>query len=349
MITLYRRNAFGIGCWSIWCNGNVITISHSSVVGGSPINHTETVERGKQGRSISDQVESRINSRVSNQRDKGYVENLDEAAKGAFNQLGLLPPMLAKVYKGSIDKSSWIQRKINGLRCLITRQDGVLIAYSRRGKTLLNIDKILSEAELFIAEGDTFDGELYSHGESLQTIASWVKRKQFFTDKLEWIIYDKISSDTFSERHDELLSVVKPLNLRQCKVLPKIEYIDQKQCDGEFKSAISDGFEGLMIRLNGVGYESNKRSNSLQKYKPCFDTEVVVKDILLSEKGNPVCIVSYKDVEFKLSPPGSKSDRLKAYNDKINYIGRQINIEFRELTDDGVPFHAAAINWRTEI
>lgn len=350
MITLYRKNALGIGMWSIWADGDTMHIAHSSTLDGATIHHQETVQRGCQGRSIDEQVQSRIRSRVSKQRDKGYVESIDEAAKGAFNQLGLLPPMLAQVYQGkeTEGQSAWMQRKLNGLRCLITRQDGELIAYSRRGKRLLNILEILEEADKFVAEGDTVDGELYSHGTSLQTINSWVKRRQSMTGKIQFVMYDQASSDSFSDRHDGLLDMVKGYEFKRVLVLPKIKYIDDDTRVEAFDKARAKGFEGLMIRLDGFGYESNKRSASLLKDKAVFDTEVVVKDIVLSEKGNPVCICDYQGKEFRTSPPGSHGERFLALENKSQYVGKRLTIEYREMTDDGIPFHAVGINWRND-
>ncbi len=350
MITLYRKNALGIGTWSIWVTDNVIHIAHSSTLDGSPVHHQETVQRGCQGRSIEEQIQSRIRSRISKQRDKGYVESIDEAAKGAFNQLGLLPPMLAQVYQGSeaIGRRAWLQRKLNGLRCLITRQDGQLIAYSRRGKLLPAIVEILAEADQFVSEGDTVDGELYVHGTSLQTIQSWVKRRQSNTGKILFVMYDQMASDTFSERHDELLDKVKNRDLKRCLVLPKHAFENDEHRATQFAVAREKGFEGLMVRIDGYGYESNKRSASLLKDKAVFDTEVIVKDIVLSDKGNPVCVCDYKGKEFRTSPPGSHKDREEAFINKSKYIGTPLTIEYREMTDDGIPFHAVGTNWRKD-
>lgn len=350
MITLYRKNALGIGVWSIWAEGDTLRIAHSSTIDGAMIQHSERVLQGRQGRSIEEQVQSRINSRVSKQRDKGYVESADEAAKGAFNQLGLTPPMLAQVYQGSTGgRKAWLQKKLNGLRCLITRQDGELIAYTRRGKRLLAIQEILEEADKFVQEGMTVDGELYVANTSLQTIQSWVKRRQPSTGKILYVMYDQMEGGRFSDRHDALLGAVGLVrDLKRCHVLPKIEYIDEETRAIEFAKAREKGFEGLMVRIDDYDYESNVRSASLLKDKAKFDTEVIVKDIVLSDKGNPVCIVDYKGLEFKLSPPGSHVDRRKSFEERSKYIGKLLTIEYREFTDDGIPFHAVATNWRVD-
>ena len=258
--------------------------------------------------------------------------------------------MLAQVYRGNETEgnTAWMQRKLNGLRCLITRQDGELIAYSRRGKRLINIHEILEEADSFISEGDTVDGELYSHGTSLQTINSWVKRRQSLTGKIQFVMYDQASSDSFSDRHDGLVDMVKDKEFKRVLVLPKIKYEGEETRKLTFDNARAKGFEGLMIRLDGFGYESNKRSASLLKDKAVFDTEVIVKDIVLSDKGNPVCICDYQGKEFRTSPPGSHGERFATLENKSQYIGTRLTIEYREMTDDGIPFHAVGTAWRLD-
>lgn len=346
MTTLYRKNAFGIGIWSIWSVDNTIWIGHSSTIGGSPVVHTEVVQSGKQGRTLDEQVQSRIRSRISRQRDKGYVDTVEEAEKGAFNQLGQIPPMLAQVYNGKPPSvKAVMQRKLNGLRCMITRQDGELIAYSRRGKEITHINEIKGEVGQFLSEGVTVDGELYVHGVSLQTINSWVKRRQKDTSRIVYAMYDIVSDDNYTDRHAELVDMVGQ-GKKRCVVLPYKPYIGEMTRADEFAKAREKGFEGLMIRLDNGGYEPNKRSANLLKDKAKLDGEVLVKDIVLSEKGNPVCVVEYEGKEFRLTPPGGVADRTAAYNLKHNYIGRLLTIEYREKTDDGLPFHAVATEWR---
>jgi ATP-dependent DNA ligase len=161
-------------------------------------------------------------------------------------------------------------------------------------------------------------------------------------------MYDQISNDSFSDRHDELLDKVKGFEFKRVLVLPKIRYIDEDARELAFDNARAKGFEGLMIRLDGFGYESNKRSASLLKDKAVFDTEVIVKDIVLSDKGNPVCICDYQGKEFRTSPPGSHKEREKALQNKSQHIGTRLTIEYREMTDDGIPFHAVGTQWRND-
>ena len=84
--------------WNIQAKDGVIVISHGHVGGFMQSKH-EYIEEGKAGRSVDEQIMSRMASRISKQRDKGYVTSFEEASKGKpKNILGFMKPMLAKRY-----------------------------------------------------------------------------------------------------------------------------------------------------------------------------------------------------------------------------------------------------------
>lgn len=200
--TLYRKNATGISEWSIWFVDNVIHIAHSTVLVGAKVQHTEVVHEGKQSRTLEQQVQHRIASRISKQRDKGYCDSIEQASTQLLNQLGLQIPMLAQTFDGLKHKFSYahIQRKLNGLRCLATKQDGQVILYSRRGKRFDVLIEIAESLDKVLQEGQTFDGELYVHRTSLQTLQSWIKRRQQDTLRIQYVIYDCIDNADFEDR-----------------------------------------------------------------------------------------------------------------------------------------------------
>lgn len=350
-ITLYRKNSIGIGIWSAWIKQFheycVIYMSYASTLDGQRVTNTETVLSGRQGRTTLEQAIHRLNSRVSRQRDKGYNEDITKAESAAMNQLGLPPPMLAQTFdEGAL--GNWYQKKLNGLRCLITRQDGELILYTRRGKLIKSLNEITADIGDIVLEGDTLDGELYVHGTSLQTIQSWVKRRQTNTGRLVFACYDQLGTESFIDRYDNLKDKFKTVNSSRVLLLPTKPVESRMQLEEEFSLARAKGFEGLMVRYDGYGYESNKRSASLKKMKAKFDDEGVVTDVVLSSKGNPVMVVAYNSTSFRLRPPGSIDNCFKIYEQRASYVGRRIRFEYRELTNDGVPFHAVALEWRED-
>lgn len=353
VVTLYRKNTLGISEWSIWADSNTIKIAHSTVLGGAKVMHEEVVHCGKQSRSLQEQVQHRIASRISKQRDKGYVEDIETAATQLLNQLGLDVPMLAQTYKDERFVTAHVQRKLNGLRCLATKQDGQIVMYSRKGKQFDNLHEIAEGLMHLLNEGDTFDGELYCHGQPLQTIQSWIKRRQDNTLKIKYVVYDYMDSEVFMDRYEYLISrfhyaATKGLNRNHIMLLPTKRVSNVIEVLEAMSKARSAGFEGLMVRLHGFGYENGKRSKSLLKVKEVFDDEAICTDLELSDKSNPVLVLQWKGKTFRASPPGSHADRINAYENRHSRIGQRVTFEYRELTKDGIPFHAVATCWRED-
>jgi DNA ligase-1 len=349
MITLYRNHVGSIGTWRIWNDKARIFIAHATVEGGSEVRHTEDVVTNQSGRSIDEQIALRIRSRISRMRDRGYKDTRDEALRSTGNQLGLARPMLAQPL-GKVSSINYrnavLQRKLDGHRCLITNDNGTLIAYSRQGKLIESIDHIMNDLQDLIPEGTTIDGELYCHNVPLQTIGSWIKRKQDNTKKLWYVVYDLLSDDNFQDRYSELKSITDNLDKSSpVKLLPCIPYTNDSALWDYFHESKAKGFEGLILRTNDKPYQDGVRSASLIKIKEFIDTEVLVKDIVPSKEGWGICICEFEGKEFRTSAPGTFEEKQEALDNKRNYIGKMLTIEYSMLTNDGIPFHASAIRW----
>ena len=88
MIKLFRKNSVGLGTWRIWADRHdniqcMIHYAHAITESATEIFHSDLVTRNNSGRSIEQQVELEINSRVGRMLDKGYKRDRDEALAGA--------------------------------------------------------------------------------------------------------------------------------------------------------------------------------------------------------------------------------------------------------------------------
>ena len=354
MITLYRKNSFGLGRWCIWQDHDVIRFGHSTSLDGHIIPSEELVEKGLAGRSLQEQIESRINSRTSKMLDKGYKYDPDEAAKAMTNQLGLITPMLAKPLKASKIAKSIIQPKFNGHRCLITKVDGEIIAYTRQGKPIDTMGHITSEFAELLPEGVVVDGELYVHGALLQSIASLVKRAQAGSADVVYYAYDYVLL------HDKKVQYVDRLTILDDLIANTAEHVRSAESQivynldeavEVYRKHLQQGYEGSMLKTLSGLYESGKRSSSLLKMKPKFDTEAEVIDIVPGDTGLGICVckIANLDQTFKVLAPGTHGDKIEALENKQDYIGRRLKIEYRELTANQLPFHAVATEWFSSI
>ena len=336
-----------IRVWSILAANNEIIIRHGTL-DGKMIETRETVTEGLAGRSLLNQVESRVNSRINKQLDKGYKHSIEEAKRNVGrNKVGLVKPMLAvqedKVKEYDAQGAVY-QRKLDGNRMLVTKQDGVLLAYTRNGKPITTLDHILEEVDQLIYEGETVDGEVYIHGMPLKDINSRIRKKQPGTLDLKYHIYDIVDSRPFRERFNPLFTRLPgPMTNVKLEHTWPIE-VDQESL---FKEVRDDGYEGLMLRLDGYGYQAGKRSKALLKIKIRQDAEAEVIDVEVSKDGTGKLICKMPSGKtFGLVPPGDRVDKILVAKYPDDYIGRQVTYSYAYLTDFGIPFHAVAERYR---
>lgn len=337
-------NAGRLRIWSIEVSDYDIIIQHGELSGRLQTK-VEQVELNNSGRNLEEQTLLRFKSRISNVLAKGYCRNIEEAkmSKG-LNELKLMKPMLAKKFADvkNIDyESAWVQYKYNGYRMLVTNVNGKNIAYTRNGKILENVDHITDGLKLL--DGETVDGELYLHGMKLQKIGSLIKKMQDETKHLKYVIYDHISPMKFFFRR----GYIKRFETNNIIIAPSSIAISQESVKRRFVTAVTDGYEGLIIRQGESGYEGGKRSSSLIKVKQAFDDEFFVIGIKRSKDDWAILECVTKDgVKFKVSAPGTIENKEMILANKHDYIGKYINVEYFEMTADRVPFHPVATDWR---
>ena len=283
MFSLFKKDNTGkIRQWTIEPCADSLIIRHG-YMGGSLVNKIVPVKVNQSGRSIDQQIELEMNSRITKQMDKGYSCSLDEANnKTMTNALDLPLPMLAQPVSkiNGPATAHYCQYKYDGMRCLIHNDGSRLIAYSRGGKpieTITHIKKLID-----IPVGATVDGELYMHGTPLQTIMSTAKRFQPGTLELKYVVYDHVCDEPYSVRLANLKSWIKESHeifIAPTKILGgEISYKE------DLDLAQSLGYEGLILRHPHTKYEAGKRSKSLNKMKTVEDDEFVIVDIYPSKE-----------------------------------------------------------------
>ena len=196
--------------------------------------------------------------------------------------------MLAHPYgKKEFDRDSFIQPKLDGIRCYITK-DG---AFSRNHKEFKTVDHIKDAFKpLFKKLPDlVVDGELYNHQfkDNFNKIISLV-RKQKPTDEeideatryiqFHWYDYvlTKFDEDTTVFRHrDQMIkNMIEKLGSRHIVEVPTHEVSILESAKLWHKDFLKQGYEGSIIRLNKP-YEQ-KRSYNLQKFKDFSDSEAKI-------------------------------------------------------------------------
>lgn len=342
--TVYANGVHGNRIWKIHSEGNVIHIFANGA------HFTEVINKGMAGRTIEQQVELRVNARVRNKLDQGFVYDVSKVSNMPVNQLGTFMPMLAerldKQKNFSYDGGVYGQYKLNGHRNLMNSD----ISYTRGGKETTTIRDI--EKTQNLPYGMTVDGELYCHGYPLQTIASWARRKQPNTDKLKYYVYDIIIEDEpnmpFADRFELLQKVIK-LNDRVI-LTPTFKVSSAEETRNHFLEARDGKYEGLILRPEGGTYQVGKRSKKLLKVKHYEDEEFEVVGAHLSERsGLPVFdLITDKGIPFKATIHGPHPQKFAIYKNIERHIGRKVTCEFESYTLDGKPSQAVATGWESD-
>lgn len=343
---LYMKGASGINTWKIYSKEDTIYIHANGQY------YKEKVGLNLSGRNLAQQIELRVRARVRGKLDQGFKYSIEEAKKGITNQLGFASPMLAMSFKNVLTKkfdSNWYaQPKLDGHRCLINNKG----AYSRRGKPIETIPEIVDN--LFVPKGITFDGELYHHGTSLQTIGSWAKRRQPNTQLLEYHIYDIIDEEDQYRAYRERMMILSYL-FDTAIDNPRIIKVETKVCEN--KPGIeycldyrAEGYEGAILRHKNGVYKIGRRSNDLIKVKVREDKDYKCIDIIPSREGWGILVLENEDSRaFKTMAPGTVIEKIKILDQRNSYIGKYVTCEYADMTDDNIPFHCVAIRWRSDI
>lgn len=351
-LTLYKKDVSGsIRQWTISSVDDIVSITHGMLGGSMQVK--EILVTPKANRSLSEQVMLEMSSRIVKARDTGYVDSYEDAVRNKkTNAINLPLPMLATPYNKikAPPESYYLQYKYDGNRCLIGKVNGEIIAYSRKGREFDSIDHI-KEACKDIPEGIFLDGELYKHGVPLQTLRSWISRKQAESNQLEYICYDAIIAGlSYSKRLERLLNLdlSYPIRIAKSERITPIEG-DIEPISSRLNSAIRIGYEGLIIRTEHGEYQDGKRSKHLIKVKKFEDAEFPVVGIKASADGWAIleCTTESGKI-FSVSAPGTMEDKKEVLNNMERYIGKQVTVEYANITPYGIPFHPVAIAWRND-
>lgn len=284
--------------------------------------------------------------------------------------------MLAKSYdkitnNRVYDKQYYASRKIDGLRCLIyLGEDGELHTLSRGA---MNYDAamfdILSHPKLIQLFKDNpnliMDGECYHHGMSLQKLNSVARTQVTAVDYevLQFYWYDIVDLQLpFYERLEKMESIRNSLDLTfdPEKTFDdgelRIQFVPQELVSGWdnikilHDKYVSEGWEGVVIRLEDCPYKPNSRTNNMIKVKSYKDSEFLVIGYELGLRGSEDmtfrCITE-DGKEFLAKPWGDRD--LKEYyveNFEWEFKNKYATIKYFYYSDDGTPLQPSLKSFR---
>lgn len=348
---LYKQTTTGkIQSWEVSVNGNVITTTYGLMDGEKQV-ATDIIKEGKNIGKVNEttpeeQAEIKSKQMYEKKIKSGYTPDLN-AARGSNNLLDAVKPMLAYPIQGREDDIKFpciVQPKLDGLRCIIIKENDEVKLYSRTQKLIETVPHINAEVKHIFKNYPNIilDGELYNHQfkDDFNTIVSLIKRDEIHPQAGEYIQfhwYDTVQKGEWYKRND-----FKDLKDSNTIVKVPTYTINSKETLYELQGKfIEDGYEGLMYRDMKMEYE-HKRSKGLLKVKTFLDDEFDIIGVeeghgkLMGKAGSFIC--QTKDgKKFNAKMVGS-IDSLTEYLVNFNkYLGKKLTVKYFQLTVDGIP------------
>ena len=244
-----------------------------------------------------------------------------------------------------------VEYKYDGVRVIAITKNSSTTLYSRNGKILSNfphIEEALSKKEF---NNLVLDGEVMS--DDFQSLMKQVHRKtNAKTDDAYLALFDVLPLSEFNEGKSILDTLQRKEILNQLskdfsKCIKPVDFtiidFDTEAGEETFskmnKKALSEGYEGLMIKPESAIYES-KRSHAWLKIKPFIEVTLKVVDIQEGTgkhagKLGAFTVEGQDDGKFFSLSVGSgltDEDREKFWASKNQLIGQLIEIRADAIT-----------------
>lgn len=264
--------------------------------------------------------------------------------------------MLAKEYEHHQKKVQfpcYVQPKVDGVRCIT---DGHYF-WSKNGKLFPqeNFEHLRVRGLKHLIDGELALSDGHEHFEE---IVSVVKRGAHPNSKfLCFNAFDIITPEPYVVRKAQLQhvferSLVKNVS-RQWSRLTTKKALTIEHLYYYYDEFLDRGYEGLMIR-SAMGLYVSKRTSDLLKWKPLHEKEfliVGVREAKGKDRGTPIFVCATDPIvteiedgdvqedwsEFRVRPMGTLEQRQQMWRDRRQIIGKQLTVEYQNLTKYGVP------------
>lgn len=360
--------------WEIFTEGNKI-ITIQGQIDGKKQRYEEVIEHGKNiGRANEttpeEQAELEAKSKWEKKNNKDYHVDIEDCKqKTKIANVGGYLPMLAQSYEKHGEKylkyPCLVQPKLDGLRCIATKEDGEVKLWFRSGKEITTMSHIIEDLDFIMEDGDILDGELYAHGKDFNTFTGAIRANKNLnpeiTEQIKYHIYDfpRIKGLTEKDSYADRILEFKNFKCKNAHIIlvSTIQVLTFEKAMEVYKQFIEEGYEGIMFRNINMPYEQ-KRSYNLLKYKEFIDDEFIIvgaeegRGILKGHVGSFICKIeasrTLKDIGGK-EKTIEKESTVKAkmegkleylkhlWENPEEYLNKPLTIKYQNLSQDCIP------------
>ena len=248
----------------------------------------------------------------------------------------------------------YVQAKLDGVRVLVKKSSSTKIEYfSRGGKPIFTLEHLTPDLLKLMKTNDVWDGEIYDHVISFQTIVSYMKKIRPESATLAIWFFDKV--DTTKDFEDRYKDIKLQLTGNKNKLIKLVEIHEIKNAS-EVKTwhdkFLQNGFEGCMVRNKLGTYKLKDRSANLLKYKIFIDEEFEIVSGypgVGTESGAVTFVCKTKEgKEFGVRPRGSIDSRREQMANINSLRGKHLTVRYQEMSDENVPRFPVGIIVREE-
>lgn len=347
--------------------GDVFVLKRSSGLYGGKfiIQPNIIIDKGKVKRTLEEQAKLVYDSNVKSYLDKGYrrISDFGYNSISDFNPDETLPkdrtdtngvgkPMLCKVFdttKKTLTDKLWLSSyKHDGVRCSLYYKDGEVLTASRGGQDY-NIAATYIRTDPYIRSllksnpKLVLDGEIYRHGWTLNVISGLCRLETLEErhHELRFHCYDIADTETpFKLRAAKLGQIQKDVPVNSKLVI--VDHIPVQGLDAimaQHNKAISEGYEGLVVRDPEANYKYGARDNRMMKIKLFSDAEFKITGLSEGLRDEDLCFTmeTKEGYPFKAKPLGTREDK-QWYRDHINeLIGKMGTVKYFGMTNTDHP------------
>ena len=271
---------------------------------------TGFVTRNVTGNTARDMIVAMMNSATQEQWNHWYrrilikdlrcgvsEKTINKVVKGAIPVFECQLSHDSANHESKVCGKKMIEVKLDGVRVLtVVYPDGRVDQFSRNGKELLNFGHIkeqFAKVANKLSSPTVFDGEIMSS--SFQDLMKQVHRKENVTASdavlhlFDIIPLDKFQEGKFAVKQSGRTAWLKQWYEEHMNLLPNVTVLDHAVVDLDTehgqklfsmynKSAVENGYEGIMIKDLDAPYEC-KRSTAWLKLKPFIEVSLEVIEI----------------------------------------------------------------------
>ena len=355
MITLYKKGSSDkMKVWSIELkDGNEITYSgyHNGKMKAT-------------SKKVTGNAEKKMETKVLKKKREGYLESLEEAENSGPTLSGMQAmSMTLDEAKRFVDLrrnqklNTLVDYKMNGVRGTYFRELDII---QSKGNKTYDVPHIHESLRNFCDDNGfaMLDFEFYCHGMKVNEIASLVKNKAKDQTSLVAFIFDGLNGlGDLTPAVERRRQIASALPGRYPYLSKCISYTINASMDLEnlFTEALNSDHEGLVLRIPELPYDwdnKGRRSEVMVKVKPLYSDEFQVVGHSYEKRkvnGKWYDLILYTCVtedgtQFTVTPEGDFESRCVDATPK----GAWYTVEYRELTVNGIPFHAVGKGFRIE-